>query len=107
MRDNPGGHLVAGRAEAVEQNLQAEEQIKAGDYRTFDNVDFFVRSLEEENDLPAATAEPSKAVTLRDAERAYILAALKANKENKRAAAKFFSQRLKKITLERELQQVK
>lgn len=108
----PARIAVEASPEAADQKRRAEEEIKAGDYRTFEDVNDFARFLEEENEeqkesAVAAAAGRSPHVTLRDAERTYILHTLRASNWNKRAAAKFITERLKKINIDSAQERVK
>lgn len=108
----PARLAVEGSPEAAEQNRQAEQDIAAGRYRTFEDVNSFVHSLHEEEEplegkatirLPA-NAEPA---VRENVERALILSALQASNWNKRAAAKRLAQNLKNFRVERDLERVK
>ena len=108
----PARLAVEGSAEAAEQNRQAEKDIAAGRYRTFDDVNSFVRSLrEEEEPVEAKAAGRSSAnldpAVLENVERALILASLQASNWNKRAAAKRLAENLKKFNVARDLERVK
>lgn len=110
---SPARLAVEGSSEAAEQNHQAEADIAAGRYRTFEDVDSFVHSLREEEEpveVSAAAGRPSANVdpaVLENVERALILAALQASNWNKRAAAKRLAENLKKFTAEQYSERVK
>lgn len=98
----PARLAVAGTAEAAEQDRQAEEEIKTGQFETFHDVDSFARSLGEDQ---AEALVPSFR-SLDQMERDLIAATLSATKWNRSAAAKRlgwnssrFNQRLKKFKL--------
>jgi Bacterial regulatory protein, Fis family len=85
----PARLAVEGSPAAHEQNRQAEKDIEAGRYRTFEDVKGFVNSLEEEPvEVAMASALPAPPAIVEDIERALILAALQNSNWNKRAAAK-------------------
>jgi len=102
----PARLAVEGSPEAIEQNRQAEEDIKARRYRTFEDVDSFVRSLEEEKQ-PAVKAKRSSKATVEAFERAFILATLQSSNWNKHAATKRFKKRLGQMFVQRDLEKVK
>jgi len=109
---SPARLAVEGSREAVEQNRQAEDDIAAGNYRTFADAKSFVRSLREEAEPaevnPAASGQAKIELhVLENLERAAILAALQASNWNKRAAAKRLTENLKKIRVQRDLERVK
>jgi len=110
---SPARLAVEGSAEATEQNRQAEADIAAGRYRTFGDVNSFVRSLHEEDkpvEVKTAAPAPSNfdpSAVLENVERALILASLQASNWNKRAAAKRFAENLKKFRVDRDLERVK
>ncbi len=98
----PARLAIEGSAEAGEQNRQAEADIKAKNYRTFEDVKSFGESLEED-DVTVAESRTPTAIG-EDIERVLILATLQAANWDKRAAAKRLSAGLRKFSgaLERE-----
>jgi bifunctional DNA-binding transcriptional regulator/antitoxin component of YhaV-PrlF toxin-antitoxin module len=101
---SPARIAVEGTPEAVEQNRRAEEDIKAGRYRTFEDAASFVESLQPE--APQRVGREKPAVSA-DIERALILATLQASDWNKRKATKRVLESLKKFHLEHDLERVK
>jgi hypothetical protein len=93
----PARVAVEGSPEAVGQNRQAEADIKAGRYRTFEDAKSFARSLEE-NAPQAAVAKDCLMTISDDIERVLILATLQATKGDKRAAAKRLNAGLKRFS---------
>jgi DNA-binding NtrC family response regulator len=93
---------AAGTAEAAEQDREAEEEIKTGQFETFHDVDSFARSLGE-----GQAAVPSlRSLDVERMEKDLIAATLRLTKWNTSAAAKKlgwnslrFKQRLKKFKL--------
>jgi transcriptional regulator with GAF, ATPase, and Fis domain len=92
----PARVAVEGSAEAVQQNRQAEADIKAGRYRTFEDAESFARSLKEMAPVPT-TAKDCSMTLNDDIERVLILTTLQATNWNKRAAAKRLNAQLKKF----------
>ena len=98
----PARLAVVGTPEAKQQDEQAEEQIKTGQFETFRDVDSFARSLGEaqtEDTVPSSRS-------LIKMERDLIVATLHATKWNRNVAAKKlgwntsrFNEKLKKFKL--------
>jgi transcriptional regulator of acetoin/glycerol metabolism len=98
----PARLAVVGTSEAKEQDKQAEEQIRTGQFETFHDVNSFARSLGEsqtEDTVPS----PRSIIKM---ERDLMVATLHATKWNKSAAAKRlgwntsrFNEKLKKFKL--------
>jgi transcriptional regulator with AAA-type ATPase domain len=98
----PARLAVVDTAAAAEQDRLAEEEIRTGQFETFNDVDSFARSLGE--DQPAALAPSFRSIE--QMERDLIAATLSATKWNMNAAAKRLGwnssrikERLKKFNL--------
>lgn len=117
---------IEGSTEATEQNRQAESDIQAHRYRTFDDLASFTQSLEkpaeepievtveplhgQTNPLgtdPLAGLDPATRTMLENVERALILTTLQATRGNKQAAAARLAERLKKFSYQQDFEGVK
>jgi len=98
----PARLAVVGTSEAAEQNSQAEEDIKTGQFKTFHDVDSFARSIGGDR----AEASVPSFQSIDQMERDLIAATLRAMNWNRSAAAKRlgwnssrFNQKLKQFNL--------
>jgi DNA-binding NtrC family response regulator len=98
----PARLAVVGTPQAAEQNNQAEEEIRTGEFDTFRDVGSFARSLKEDQPEVSALPVPS----IEQLEKDLIVATLRQVNSNRKAAAKRlgwsssrFNQRLKKFKL--------
>jgi DNA-binding NtrC family response regulator len=98
----PARLAAAGTPQAAEQNNQAEEEIRTGEFDTFRDVGSFARSLKEDQPEVSVPTFPS----IEKMEKDLIVATLRHVNSNRKAAAKRlgwspsrFNQRLKKFKL--------